>query len=91
MARVEGFAEPPDAEGRVALRYLPDPHGDHFHVGHAVVMSRDATGLSNPAVYGALERKGLIEQGPGGAPVLTSAGLAYRTGVERQIFHGGHH
>ena len=91
LARVEGAAEPPDGEGRVALRYLPDPHGDHFHVGHAVVMSRDATGLANPAVYGALERKGLLAKGPAGGPALTAHGLAYATGVERQLFHGGHH
>jgi hypothetical protein len=91
LARTEGAAEPPDEAGRVALRYLPDPHGDHFHVGRAIVMSRDATGLSNPAVYGALERKGLVAKGPAGGPALTPEGLGYPTGVERQIFHGGHH
>jgi hypothetical protein len=91
LARVEGYADPPDAEGRVALRYLPNPHGDHFHVGHAVVSTRDASGLANPAVYGALERKGLLAMGPGGGPVLTPAGLDYATGVERQILHEAHH
>jgi hypothetical protein len=91
LARVEGYALPPDAEGRVALRYMPDPHGDHFHVGHAVVMRKDATGLSNPAVYGALERKGLLVKGPHGGPALTPAGLDYVTGVEKQLFHHAHH
>jgi hypothetical protein len=91
LARVEGYADPPDAEGRVALRYLPDPHGDHFHVGHAVVSTRDAAGLANPAVYGALERKGLLATGPGGRPALTAAGLAYATGIERQVLHEAHH
>jgi hypothetical protein len=91
LARAEGYAEPPDAEGRVALRYLPDPHGDHFHVGRAVVATRDASGLGNTAVYGALERKGLLTRGPGGGPVLTVAGLAYATGVEGQILHEAHH
>lgn len=91
LARVEGYAEPADGEGRVALRYLPDPHGDHFHVGPAVVMSRDASGLFNPAVYGALERKGLLAKGPNGGPMLTAAGLGYPTGVEGEIFRGGHH
>ena len=64
LARQPSFANPPDAEGTVLLRYLPEPHGDHFHIGHAVVRSSDATGLSNPAVYGALARKGLILAGP---------------------------
>ena len=91
LARVPGAAEPPDAEGRVALRYLPDPHGDHFHVGHAVVATRDAAGLSNPAVYGALARKSLVVQAPNGAPTLTPDGLAYVTGVEREILHGADH
>ena len=91
LARVPGAAEPPDADGRVALRYLPDPHGDHFHVGHAVVATRDAAGLTNPAVYGALARKNLVVQAPNGAPTLTPDGLAYATGVEREILHGADH
>lgn len=91
LARTPGAAEPADAEGRVALRYLPDPHGDHFHVGDAVVASRDATGLTNAAVYGALARRNLVLQGPGGGPVLTPDGLAYPTGVEREVLHRADH
>lgn len=91
LARTPGAAEPPDAEGRVALRYLPDPHGNHFHVGDAVVASRDASGLTNAAVYGALARKSLVLQGPRGGPVLTPEGLAYPTGVEREVLHRSDH
>lgn len=91
VARVEGAAEPPDAEGRVALRQLPRPHGDHFHVGEAVVMSRDATGLGNPAVWAALERKGLLARSGDGRPMLTAAALGYRTGVDGQILHRASH
>jgi hypothetical protein len=91
LARTPNAAEPPDPEGRVALRYLPDPHGDHFHVGSAVVATRDAAGLGNPAVYGALARKGLVLQAPNGAPMLTADGLAYETGVAHQILHGADH
>lgn len=36
-------------------------HGNHFHMGDAVVSTADANGLSNPAVWVALERKGLIK------------------------------
>ena len=91
LARTPGAAEPADALGRVALRYLPDPHGDHFHVGAAVVASRDATGLGNPAVYGALARKNLVLQGPRGGPVLTPDGLAYETGVAHEVLHRADH
>ena len=91
VARTEGAAEPPDEEGRVVLRYLPRPHGDHFHVGEAVVLSRDATGLGNLAVWAALERKGLLARTSQGGPILTAAGLTYVTGVEQQILHRASH
>ena len=91
VARTEGAAEPPDEEGRVVLRYLPRPHGDHFHVGEAVVMSKDATGLGNLAVWAALERKGLLARSSQGGPILTATGLAYATGVEGEILHRSGH
>jgi hypothetical protein len=91
LARVPGHAGEPDADGSVLIRHLPEPHGDHFHVGEAVVRSRDASGLRNPAVYGALIRKGLVAAGPRGLPVLTAAGLAYDTGLaEAILFHPDH-
>ena len=90
LARVEGYADPPDAEGRVALRYLPNPHGDHFHVGRAVVSTRDAAGLANPAVYGALERKGLLSLGPGAARSSRRRGSATRR-AWRSSSSSGHH
>lgn len=85
LARVPSLAGEPDADGTVLIRYLPEPHGDHFHVGEIVVRSRDATGLANPAVYGALARKGLILAGPRGLPMLTAAGRSYDTGVAETI------
>ena len=91
LAREPRFADPPDAEGSVRLRYLPEPHGDHFHIGAAVVRSSDATGLANPSVYGALARKGLIQPGPRGMPMLTAAGLAYDTGLAGRILHRSDH
>ncbi len=91
LARQPGFANPPEAEGNVPLRYLPDPHGDHFHIGSAVVRSSDATGLNNPAVYGALARKGLILAGARGMPIVTAAGLAYDTGIADRILHRSDH
>lgn len=91
LARLPDFAAAAEADGAVPLRQLPEPHGDHFHLGAAVVRSRDATGLFNPAVYGALARKGLVRPGPRGMPVLTPAGLAYDTGLDGQILHRPDH
>lgn len=91
LAKLPDFAETPDAEGAVLVRHLPEPHGDHFHLGTAVVRARDATGLANPAVYGALARKGLVRAGPRGLPVLTAAGLAYDTGLADSILFRADH
>lgn len=91
LAEDESFASPPDEAGAVLIHTLPRPHGNHFHIGAGVVMSKDATGLFNPAVYGALSRKGLVQAGPGGMPVLLPAGRTYDTGVRRDIVHGSDH
>jgi hypothetical protein len=91
IARESGFADPPDESGAVTLKRLPHAHGDHFHIGHRVVMSRDATGLDNPNVYGLLARKGLVAQSDTGAPMVTALGLAYETGIESEILHGSGH
>lgn len=91
LAEEPAFADPPDAEGTVRIRALPHAHGDHFHIGAAVVLAKDATGLSNHNVYNVLARKGLILAGPAGEPVLTPAGLAYETGIARQILHRSGH
>src|SRR5579885_1985042 len=68
------------------------PHGDHFHMGEAVVAARDATGLRNPSVWAALERKGLIRPKLPEAVILTAAGQQYDTGLRDAILHrgGGH-
>jgi hypothetical protein len=77
-------------DGSVVVGGIPAPHGDHFHLGDAVVASRDATGLSNQAAWTVLERKGLIKSGfPHGA-ALTPAGLAYDTGLADRILHRHH-
>lgn len=85
LARTPGLAAEPDENGAVLIRHLPEPHGDHFHIGEYVARSRDATGLANPAVYGALMRKGLVLAGPRGMPTVTAAGLVYDTGMADQI------
>ena len=82
---------PEGDDGGITITMQP-PHGDHFHVGDAVVMFSDATGLVNEGVWAALQRKGLIR--PLMFPTvctLTAAGLAYDTGVGDAILHRAHH
>jgi len=85
MARDPGMARPDETTGEVALLQLPHGHGDHLHVGEFTVSARDASGLSNPAVWTALARKGLSHSNnPGAVVTITAAGMAYDTGL-------GHH
>jgi hypothetical protein len=82
----------PEADGSVRLGQLPQPHGDHFHLGNAVVATRDASGLGNPAVWVVLERKGLVrENRTPWSVTLTAAGLAYDTGPAQMILHHSDH
>ena len=91
LARSEQHAMKAEEPGGVIVTNLPRPHGDHFHVGAAVAMTKDASGLANEAVWKALERKGLIRSVFPHAAVLTAAGLAYDTGLREQILHRAHH
>lgn len=91
LAQLPEHATPPSAEGAVMVTNLPSPHGDHFHVGSWAVLARDASGLSNPAVFVALERKGLIQSMYPMGAVLTAEGVAYDTGLRETILHGHHH
>lgn len=85
LARVPDYARPGAEPGTVRLTGLPNPHGDHFHLGETIVAARDATGLGNPAVWAALERKGLIRKSPEGGMVLTRAALDYDTGLRQTM------
>jgi hypothetical protein len=89
LARATGSSGSAEESG-IAVR-PPDPHGDHFHLGDAVVASRDATGLRNPAVWAALERKGLIRSMYPQGAVVTPLGLDYETGLREVILHKGGH
>jgi hypothetical protein len=90
LARLPDHSRPGDEPGSVVIVGLPVAHGDHFHIGEAVVASRNATGLRNPAVWLALERKGLVRHVADRA-VLTPLGIGYDTGLRDAILHlGGH-
>jgi hypothetical protein len=91
LARVAGQPAAEGDAGGLAITQLPDPHGDHFHLGEAVVAARDATGLRNPSVWAALERKGLILPKLPEAVILTPLGQQYDTGLREVILHRAAH
>ncbi|MEP4380156.1 MAG: hypothetical protein ABJ215_09655 [Alphaproteobacteria bacterium] len=68
----------------VTITQLPQVHGDHVHVGPFTVSARDASGFANPAVWVALERKGMARHDASGT-VLTAEGLAYDTGLADRL------
>jgi hypothetical protein len=88
LARSTGEPQP---DGSVVVSRLPRPHGNHFHVGNAVVGVKDATGLGNPAVYGALSRKGLVGQAPDGRLLVLPPALTYDTGIADTVLHRADH
>jgi hypothetical protein len=91
IAQIPG-ASGPTPEGDTAITQFPHAHGDHFHLGDAMVNASDATGLENENVWNALHRKGLIRCAWPDQIALTPAGIAYDTGIADQILHkGGHH
>ncbi len=91
IARIPGAAaQRPD--GSVVISQFPCAHGDHFHLGDAVVAGKDATGLYNEAVWHALTRKGVAKADYPREIALTPEGLAYDTGEAGSILQkgGGH-
>jgi hypothetical protein len=90
LARLPEYFRPGEEPDSVVVR-LPYPHGDHFHLGGAVVATRDASGLRNPAVWAALQRKGLISSMHPGGAVVTPLGLVYETGLRETILHESGH
>src|SRR5260370_3990664 len=91
LARLAGQPAAEEEPGGLAITELPNPQGDHFHLGEAVVAARDATGLRNPAVWAALERKGLIHPKLPEAVILTALGQQYETGMREAILHRAGH
>ncbi len=91
MARSPNHAQPGDEDGSMMVSNFPAAHGDHFHVGDAVVLASDASGLANANVFAILERKGLLRSMfPMGA-MLTAEALAYDTGLADKVLHRSDH
>jgi hypothetical protein len=91
IALLPNGTKPGEEDGSTIITTLPDPHGDHFHLGDAVVAARDTTGLRNPAVWAALERKGLVRTSFPASATLTAAGRDYDTGMRDAILHRSEH
>lgn len=90
IARIPGAANAlPNGEAHIAQ--FPNAHGDHFHLGDAVVAGKDATGLYNQSVWNALTRKGLARADYPREMILTVEGLAYDTGLADEILHKSSH
>jgi hypothetical protein len=90
MARLPEVAMP-GTNGEVIISRFPPAHGDHFHLGDAVVAGKDATGLLNEAVWNALTRKGLARADWPHQIALTPLGLGYETGLENEIVRRSPH
>ena len=80
LARDPNFAQRDEATGAVTVLQIPHAHGNHLHIGQFTVSTREASGLSNPAVWSALARKGLARIDGPIAITLTAAGVSYDTG-----------
>lgn len=77
--------------GEILITMIPHAHGNHFHIGRRLVMSRDATGLRNGAVWQALDRKGLARSMFPLGIALTPEGMGYDTGLRDTILLGSDH
>lgn len=91
LARVPGFAVSGPGADEITIQRFPDAHGDHFHLGDAVVAGKDATGLYNEKVWHALDRKGLARAEYPHRITLLSSSLAYDTGLTDEILHRSEH
>lgn len=70
--------------GAITLAALPDTSGPKTRVGPFVLPSKDASGFTNPAVWAALQRKGLVMDA-GATITLSAAGIHYCTGFGDQL------
>jgi hypothetical protein len=91
VARLPNAAVAGPGVGDMTIKALPQAHGDHFHLGDAVVAAKDATGLYNEKVWHALERKGLARAEWPNSITLKAEALGYDTGLRDEILHRSGH
>ncbi|HEY1961917.1 MAG TPA: hypothetical protein VGG69_05835 [Rhizomicrobium sp.] len=91
IARVPNAATSGPGAGELTIERFPQAHGDHVHLGDAVVSGKDITGLYNENVWHALERKGVARADWPHRITLTAAGMAYDTGPSDEVFRRSPH
>jgi hypothetical protein len=91
MVRVPGATSAGPRTGEVTIERFPQAHGDHFHLGDAVVASKDATGIYHEKVWHALERKGLARADWPHRITLTAEALQYDTGLAGEMLKRSQH
>lgn len=90
LSRSEENSSVDEKTGEASIRYLPQPHGDHVHVGNFVISAKDASGFANEVVWKALERKGLARANFPLEIILTAEGLAFDTGLSDSFVESDH-
>jgi hypothetical protein len=91
LAQLPGMATRGPGTDEMTIERFPQAHGDHLHLGDAVVSGKDMTGLYIDKVWNALERKGLARADWPHRITLTSAGLSYQTGIADSILRRSPH
>lgn len=91
LAKEPALATKDDATGAITISQLPHAHGNHVHIGPFVVSSKDASGFSNPAVWVALKRKGLVLDSPMGGVTISAEGFDYDTGLSDKFISESDH
>ncbi|MFZ5609919.1 MAG: hypothetical protein ACOY99_09935 [Pseudomonadota bacterium] len=91
MAADPELAHHDQGSGEVAVDIAVHGHHDHVHIGRFTVSARFASGLANPNVWAALERKGLIRSDFPYRVTLTQKGLAFVTGVRERMLADSDH
>ena len=81
MAKDKELSETNPGDDEVTVSTVPSPAGGTVQIGSIAFSARDASGLSNPSVWKALERKGIIRFDSSLRIVVTATGLNYDTGL----------
>lgn len=78
-------------EGGRTIHAVPEPHGNHVHIGRLTVSSRFASGLMNENVWKALERKALVTGHFPYQITLLPAGIEHETGIREKMLEESDH
>lgn len=85
LALFQELAKSPETSAKIegsddiSIMFIPEPHGDHVHIGKYVVSAKDASGFGNEKVWQALERKGLAKSEYPFRIILNKTGQEFNT------------